>query len=547
MSANIRVLFGTETGNAEDCAHELGEALQGDGHAVEVTDMADFEPSQLAAEMLAIIITSTYGNGDPPYNAEALMDWLHQPESSIAGVSFAVCGLGDLTYPRFAQAGKDFDRLMEERGGRRIVPRTDCDVEFEEPVAQFTAAVQEWLRSNGDTLGQAAAPPATPAAAPAVPVAAPAATAALGTRAAPVQATLVRRRRLNREGSAKETMHYEFTWSDATVAFEPGDSFALVPQNNPDEVRAVLEAAALDGAAVVRLGEVSQSLQDALMSDRDLHVVTADLLAALAVSGPGADAIAAGSEAVTAYLSERHLIDVLLDNPGTSIGAQGLVNGLRRLKPRLYSVASSPVVSPNEVHFTVETLRYTQHGRDREGVATTWLADRVADGDTVPMYCVKAGYFRLPEESDAPIIMVGPGTGIAPFRAFLQQRKALGDTGKAWLFFGHQHQKTDFLYEEELRAMQADGTLTELSLAWSRDQPEKVYVQDLIRARGAEVWAWLQDDAYVYVCGDKSAMAPQVRETFIELAVTHGGLARTAAEALVTNWEASGQYSVDAY
>jgi sulfite reductase (NADPH) flavoprotein alpha-component len=363
-----------------------------------------------------------------------------------------------------------------------------------------------------------------------------------------VHATLARRRRLNREGSAKETMHYEFTWSGATVAFEPGDSFAMVPKNNPAAVRAVLEAASLDGTATVRVGDASQSLHEALMSAKDLHVVPGDLLAALADSaGPGADAIAAGGEAVAAYLADRHLIDVLLEHPGAQLGAQALVDGLRKLKPRLYSVASSPVLGPDEVHFTVETLRYASLGRAREGVATTWLADRVADGDTVPMYCVKANYFRLPEESGVPIIMIGPGTGVAPFRAFLQQRKALGDPGKAWLFFGHQHQKTDFLYEEELQAMQADGTLDELSLAWSRDQAEKIYVQDLIREQGAAVWAWLQDDAHVYVCGDKLSMAPQVRETFIGLAVTHGGLTRAAAEALVTNWETSGQYSVDAY
>ena len=535
----IRVLFGTETGNAEDCAYQLGDALEEQGFTASVTDMASFQPSDLAKERLAIVVTSTYGNGDPPYNAEAMMKWLNQPDSAVPGVAFAVCGLGDQTYPKFGQAGKDFDRLIEERGGRRIVPRVDCDVDYEEPFEQFMESVLQWLSENGDTLDADSGAVASAGDEPAHPEV----TAAIGTRSAPVRATLRSRRRLNREGSAKETMHYEFEWPDHDVAFQAGDSFALIPENNPQEVAAVLAALNIDASASVTVGDESCSVRDALMTTRDLQVVTEELLALLLSTGTNPSV---GPDAA-AYLGSRHLVDVLRDTSDASIHAQALVDGLRRLKPRLYSVASSPLAEPRGVHFTVETLRYNWNGHSREGVATTWLADRFNDGDSVPMYCVQAPHFRLPDAAGVPVIMVGPGTGVAPFRAFLQERRAKEDPGEAWLFFGHQHAATDYLYEDEIEAWRADGTLNRASFAWSRDQAEKVYVQDKIRENGADIWAWIEAGAYMYVCGDKNAMAPQVRDAFITIAVTHGGHGQAEAEALFDGWEQSGRYCVDAY
>jgi sulfite reductase (NADPH) flavoprotein alpha-component len=320
------------------------------------------------------------------------------------------------------------------------------------------------------------------------------------------------------------------------VVFAPGDSFALTPQNNSGEVDAILEGLALDASTVVRVGDETTTLVEALTQSRDLQMVSSDLW----------NVLSAGSNAVL-NLEEVHLLDVVRVVSGAHIDGQQLVDKLRKLKPRLYSVASSPLVQPHGVHFTVETLRYSRQGRTCEGVATTWLADRVSDGDTVAMYCVQAPHFRLPEDNGVPIIMVGPGTGVAPFRAFLEHRKALGSPGKSWLFFGHQHQKSDYLYEDELRGFLSDGTLTELSLAWSRDQPEKIYVQDLIQSQGEAIWSWLSAGAMVYICGDKNSMAPQVRETFIEIGIQHGGLDRAASVSMIDQWETSGRYCVDAY
>lgn len=539
----IRILFGTETGNAEDCAFQLGDALEDNGFDANVTDMAAYNPSDLAREKLAIVVTSTYGNGDPPHNAEATMAWLSNPDSSVKGLSFAVCGLGDQTYPRFGQAGIDFDRLMEERGGNRVVPRQDCDVDYEGPFEEFMDSIVDWLKANGDSLNSDLLDETVPP--QPITQLMPKAEVKVGTRGAPVIATLTQRRRLNRTGSSKETWHYEFEWPGVDVDFTPGDSFAVVPENNPREVRAILEALNLDGGSQVQVADCLMRLDQALVTARDLQTVSYEVLSALTVGG--VSRLTASVDNLESYLSGRHLIDVIRENPGGQIQAQALVDGLKRLKPRLYSVASSPLVEAQGVHFTVETLRYDWNGRTREGVATTWLADRVEDGGIVPMYCVQAAHFRLPSDPDVPIIMVGPGTGVAPFRAFLQHRQAQGAAGKSWLFFGHQHRETDFLYQSELESWVANGTLSALSLAWSRDQDRKVYVQDLVRENGAKIWLWMSSGAYMYVCGDKNAMAPQVREAFVNAAVVHGGLVKSVAAAMIDEWEKQGRYSVDAY
>jgi len=581
MSDTVRILFGTETGNAEDCAADMGAALSGKGFRTVVTDMDEFEPTDLPNEAFVVVLTSTFGNGDPPVNAEALMEWLQLEDSVIAGLDFAVCGLGDSTYPRFAQAGKDFDRLLEERGAQRVLERKDCDVDFEEPIEEFTTALVGWLEQQGarfqDEADSADSEPApastrmessdaspTPSEASrkgflgsltsavkgwlgtadtAQGVGSDDAREVRGTRSAPVVATMARRVRLNQTGSAKETMHYEFIWNDVDVAFQPGDSFAVVPENDPVEVAQVLTQLGLEPSASVS-GQAS-NLAAVLQTSKDLQAVSLDLLDTIQTSA-GSQA-AGSSDDPRAYLADRHLVDVLREHEGCTLSAEALVEGLKRLKPRLYSVANSPLVGGNEVHFTVETLRYTREAREVKGVASTWLCDRLEDGARVSMYCVPGGHFRLPTASDVPVIMIGPGTGVAPFRAFLQHRQAQGDMGKNWLFFGHQHEATDFLYADEIGAWQAAGVLSELSLAWSRDQEEKVYVQHRLVERGGEVWSWLRDGAHVYVCGDRAGMAPQVRAAVLTIAQTHGDLSLEEAQAFLAEMESSNRYCEDVY
>ena len=576
MSHTIRVLYGTETGNAEDCANELGEALQGQGYVCEVYDMDDYDPPRLLTESLVLIVTSTFGNGDAPVNAESLKGWLESDEHDLAQLNFGVCGLGDTTYPRFAQCGKDFDRLLEERGATRVIDRQDCDVDYEEPFEAFVEAAKVWLTLQGDAYAQGSdAPQETPAIenlqhslsgegksgllgslsttvrgwfggdAEERPSSAPKA----GTRDNPVEARVTERLRLSGDGSAKETMHYVLGFSSADVEYLPGDSFAVFAPNPQSEVQQVLSLGGWTGEEKIPGPEGDRGLGTWLTDHLDLQQVSSTLLTRLAsgTAGPGVKMLEQGKEVTRSYLTDRHLVDVMVEHPGFQINPSALVSELKRLKPRLYSVANSPLSTPGEVHFLVETLRYARHGRDRLGVASTWLCDHRAAGDPVRMYRVPANHFHLPDDGANPVIMIGPGTGLAPFRGFLQHREARGDEGGAWLFFGHQHAESDFLYEDEIRAWESSGRLTHLTLAWSRDQDDKVYVQHRMLDHGEMLWGWLQDGAHVYICGDRHHMAPEVRAAFVQIAVTHGQQTGEEAEAYMVELETRERYHVDAY
>ncbi len=576
MGRPIRVLFGTETGNAEGCAEELLEGVQALGLTAELTDMDDYDRDEIAEEEYVFIVTSTFGNGDAPYNAEQFLDFLKGPDApDVSSLRFAVCGLGDRSYPNFAQCGKDFDARLDALGGTRVVPRMDCDVDFEVPFDQWKRQVLGWLAENPPEAGDAPAPAARPekkggfwgkvsgwfggkkaedvVSAPTSPTSTPApATSAPAekptwTRDNPFMSKVVARRLLSGEGSAKETMHYELDLTGSGIEFHGGDSFGVFPHNPPAEVAGILEGLGLDPEAAVTLKDGStRALRSVLTRVKDLQRVPVDLLRALAdAGGPGADALAAGGEATAAYLKERYVLDVVRDHPDAALDAQRLTDLLRALPPRLYSVANSPKIDADRVHFVVETLRYERQGRPCEGVASVWFADRVGD-EPVPLYLQPNTAFRLPAP-DVDIIMVGPGTGIAPFRAFLQERQVAGGSGRSWLFFGHQHQATDHLYSNELQAYAASGVLARQSYAWSRDQDDKIYVQDRIREEGAEVWKWLQGGAHVFVCGDAHGMAPGVHEALHQVAITHGGMDRDGAEAFVQGLVDDKRYHRDVY
>lgn len=578
MGRPIRILFGTETGNAEGCAEELLEAIEGLGLSAELSDMDDYEHDDLDQESMLFIVTSTFGNGDPPYNAHEFMEFVKGPDApSLDNLQFSVCGFGDRSYPNFAQCGKDFDARLAALGGTRVVPRMDCDVDFEVPFDEWKQQVLTWLRENVD--GASAAPPPAAKAAPkkkglwgkvsgwfggnktqAAPADAPAPSPmdliqrkeaspaqVAYTRDNPFQAPVVGRKLLSGEGSAKETMHYVLDLSGSGIQFQGGDSFGVYPTNPPAEVAGIVEGLGLDPEAPVTVkGGRTLALRGALARRKDLQRVPMDLLRALSAGGgPGADALEAGGDAVKAYLEDRYVLDVVRDHPGAKVDAQQLVDLLRALPPRLYSVANSPRVTPDQVHFLVETLRYERCGRACEGVASVWLADRLGD-DPVPLYLHKNDDFRLPAD-DVDILMIGPGTGLAPFRAFLQEREHTGAEGRSWLFFGHQHQATDWLYRDELEDFADKGVLDRASYAWSRDQDHKVYVQHKLKEHAAEVWAWLQGGAHVYVCGDARHMAGDVHQALIDIAREQGHLDADGAEAFVQGLVDAKRYHRDVY
>ena len=368
------------------------------------------------------------------------------------------------------------------------------------------------------------------------------------TKDNPYQSKLLVNRLLT-EGSDKETRHFELSLQGSSLSYEPGDSLGVIPQNSPQVVDDLLKAVGLTGEETVQVGEAGLALRDSLtfrLACTTLSKIQIKKFNEFAKADKLTDLLLpANRDAFADYLWGRELIDLFLEFPQPGMSADDFVGLLRPMPPRLYSIASSIKAHEEQVHLTVAIVRYDTHGRKREGVCSSYLADRV--GATIPSYFHPNKNFKLPQDGNVPIIMVGPGTGIAPFRAFIEERQALGSTGKNWLFFGDRSSKTDYLYGEEWEKYRSDGLLTELDLAWSRDQAEKEYVQHKMLAKGGELFAWLQDGAYFYVCGDASRMAKDVDLALRQIAATEGGMSEEDAAKWVKSLQKEKRYLKDVY
>jgi sulfite reductase (NADPH) flavoprotein alpha-component len=527
----LTILFGSQTGTAENLAKKAAKEAGKRGFAPTVLDMAQADLARLAAEKNLLVVTSTYGDGEPPDNAKALHAALKAASSAppasgprLSALRFSVCALGDTNYAQFCQCGKDLDTYLEKLGANRIAPRADCDLDYD-------AAFTRWLDAALGALG-AAPPPA--AASPS------SESAATGySRKNPFPAPVLAVRKLNGEGSAKEVNHVEFSLEDSGLAYEAGDALGVMPQNCPLLVADILAALGYDGEEAVPtpLGELP--LRRALTECYDLGKPTPELLGLLA---PVAAGVAAGGAAATPF----HVIDALAGAPARPTPT-AFVGALRLLQPRLYSISSSPKAHPGRVHLTVGAVRYEKDGRMRKGVCSTFLAERALAAGKVGVFVHVNRSFRPPPAGDTPMIMVGPGTGIAPFRAFLQERRATGATGRNWLFFGDQKAACDYLYREELADMRSSGLLTRLDLAFSRDQAAKVYVQHRMLEHAAELYAWLEAGAHFYVCGDATRMARDVDAALHEVVRTAGGKSPEAAADYVNALKAAKRYARDVY
>lgn len=546
MALSIPVLFGTETGNAEFCSENLVAALEGEGFDAELIDMMDFNPSDISTKRVVLIVTSTYGNGDPPSNAEEFLRYLQNEKPALPHLNFAVCGLGDSSFTHFAQCGKDFEKALLDCSAVPMFDRVDCDEDYDVAFDRFQASALAHLSDNRAALEAAPVPNATQEV--------PSAAAESGeakedvvSRDRPFMARLAGKRLLSKPGSAKETMHYDVDIAGSGLSFRVGDCFGVHPVNSQRVISEALSAAGLEGSAPVTWRGSETSLAEALKGACLLQV-TLDLVKTLAgLAGgqsPAAQALSQGDAAVSAFIRDHQVIDALRAHRTDALSAQALVAALRRLQPRLYSVASSPTRNSERVGFTIETLRYTHQGRAVEGVASCWLADQVAEGGAVPLYVVKNDAFLFPSD-ETPVIMVGPGTGIAPFRAYLEEVEAARIQNRTWLFFGHQHASKDFLYEDEIKRWQLQRTLDRVSFAWSRDQEHKVYVQHRIAEAGDELWRWIEQGACIYVCGDAQGMAPAVAEAFKAVATRYG--AQADGEAWLAQMVAQGRYKTDVY
>ncbi|MDB6175722.1 MAG: cysJ 2 [Chthoniobacteraceae bacterium] len=532
----LTIVFGSQTGTAEALAKKTAAEAKKRGFEPKVVCMDKIQGEELAALKHLLLITSTYGDGEPPDNAQSFWELLKADSApALSDLQFSVLALGDTNYSGFCEFGKLCDARLEALGGRRVHARVDCDVDYEAPAKTWTDGVFLTLCGDGATE-----PESTPAELP------------VGySKKNPFPARLLTNRLLNAPGSEKEVRHFEISLEGSGLSYEAGDALGVMPANCPDLAAALLSELGLDGEEAVMLPDGTESsMRHALLHHFDISRPSTEFLAAAAARTPDGELTAlldpAQRDALKKYLWGREIIDLL---PGMTMKftAPEFVALLKKLQPRLYSISSSPKAHPGQVHLTVAAVRYTAHGRSRKGVCSTFLADRANESTSVPVFIQTSHGFRPPEDLTRPVIMVGPGTGIAPFRAFLEERRATGATGKNWLFFGDQKEATDFLYKEELQAMVADGHLSRLDLAFSRDQAEKIYVQSRMLENAAELWSWLEAGAHFYVCGDASRMAKDVDTALHTVAETAGGLSQDSAADYIKRLKNEKRYQRDVY
>lgn len=540
----LTVLYGSQTGNSKTVAKQAAEQAREHGFEAALLDMNDYAPQSLKNERRLLIVVSTHGEGEPPAAAESLYEFLHSARAPrLPDLQYAVLALGDRSYARFCQTGRDFDEKLAELGAQRFLDRIECDVDFQESAHAWIAAVLE--KTGAEARPSAGSARAAVAESPAAAVAAP--ESAFG-RQNPFPAPLLEKIQLNGRGSAKETWHLELSLEGSGLTYEPGDSLGIYPQNPPELVREVLKAGILPANERVDWQGEKTTLEEVLTHRAELSLLSRDVLEKLYARNraPKLAALLADAEALRQYARGRDLADLLRDFPDIW-SAEALLRLLRPLQPRLYSIASSPLFAPDEAHLTVSAVRYTAGNRPKRGVASTFLPDVLAVGDKARVFIDRNEYFKLPADSAVPLILIGPGTGVAPFRAFVQAREAAGIHGKTWLFFGNPHFECDFLYQTEWQQALKKGSLTKLDVAFSRDQADKVYVQHKLRQRGREVFDWLESGACVFVCGDKNRMAGDVRTAFRQIIREHGAYSDEQAEEYFKGLKKQRRYLEDVY
>jgi sulfite reductase (NADPH) flavoprotein alpha-component len=546
-SEPLTILYGSQTGNAEDIAETLRERAEAAGLNATVYDMLDYKPKDLKKEKNVIVCVSTHGEGDPPDNAEELHAFIYGKKApKLDGLKFSVLAFGDTSYEHFCQTGKDFDAQLEKLGGKRLTDRVDLDVDFDE-------AAEAWIETVVDKYkdelggGDTAHPTVT-----AMPSAGGAAASAGETysRKNPYPAEVLENVVLNGRGSDKEVHHIEMDTEESGLVWEPGDSLGIIPENDPAVVKELIAALGLSPEEQVTGIDGEVTLQHALTHQYEITTLTRPLIEKYAVQAQNEslDALLAEDqrEVLAEYMHGRFIIDLVEDYPIEGITGQDFVRLLRKLPPRLYSIASSHAANPDEIHLTVAAVRYESVGRARNGVASIQLADRSEDVQ-LPIYIDHNKNFKLPDNNDAPIIMIGPGTGVAPFRAFMEEREEREAGGDNWLFFGAQHFLTDFYYQTDWLRWRKEGVLTRMDVAFSRDQEEKVYVQDKIRAAGKDVFDWIERGATVYVCGDANAMAHDVHEALLELIGENANLDAEGAADYLKKLQKEKRYQRDVY
>jgi sulfite reductase (NADPH) flavoprotein alpha-component len=546
----VTILVGSQTGNARGLGKKFAQKLEESGFGVTNISMSDFKPNTLKKVTHLLILVSTHGEGDPPDNAIAFYEFLHSRKApQLENLQYAVLALGDSSYEFFCKTGKDFDERLEALGGKRICPRVDCDLDFDEPAAEWFSQVLNGLPKATESSAAAALSPVSFAG-----------TAAYGrdnatpeySRSFPFMAEVLENTNLNGRGSTQETRHIELSLEGSGLQYEPGDCLGICPRNDERLVDELIGRMSWDsGESVAVNGHGEQrSLREALLGHYEITVLTRPLVEKVAQWSGNVElaqlAAADNSAKLKEYIDGRDLLDLLQDFSLKGEAAE-LVKLLRKLPPRLYSIASSAKADSDSVHVTIRAVRYPAHGRDRYGVCSIQCAERLQEGDKLPVYIHANPNFKLPADSDAPIIMIGPGTGVAPFRSFLAEREETGAAGKTWLFYGDRQFRTDFLYQTDWQRWLKQGVLTRMNVAFSRDTERKVYVQHRMQEFSRELFRWLEDGASVYVCGDEKHMAHDVQATILQIIGQEGGKSSAEAAAYLADLQATGRYQRDVY
>lgn len=539
----VNILFGTETGNAEEIADEFETKLKEHDITVHTWEMDDFPQEDLTKVNHVFIITSTHGVGEPPINALDFYDFLHSDEApDLSHLNFSVLALGDQDYPDFCQAGKDFDKILGDLGGNRLADRVECDFDFEETSEQWIIDMLELLtqissgNQNEEPIDEdvIVEEPQAPY-----------------SKTHPFFAEVVENSVLTEPTATREVRHLELSLDGYGESYEPGDSLVIVPKNNPVLVEELIDTLGWDSTTSITIDNSDQTvpLQNALTNEFEISKLTPSILnnAAALFGNPMLNANVQKKEWVQNYIYGRDFIDLIKDFTPVSLTPDMLKDLLRKLPPREYSIASSNQVNPHTVHITVRVVKYEAHHRERQGVCSVQLADRTQTGDKIPVYLKKNPNFKFPYNNHTPVIMIGAGTGIAPYRAFLQEREHLQLRGNQWLIFGNQNYDADFLYRSDLESWLEKGIISKLDLAFSRDTENKIYVQHRIEENGADFYKWLRNGATVYLCGDKDEMAKGVHQSLVNVLVQHGDFTQAQAEDYLTELIKNQRYQRDVY
>ena len=537
ITKTVTILYGSQTGNSQGLAEKYAAALKQNDVEVTIASLSKFKPNNLKKTTNLLLVVSTHGEGEPPDQAIQFYEFLHSKRApKLDHLQYSVLALGDSSYEFFCKTGRDFDEQFEKLGATRIAPRVDCDLDYDEPEAQWFASVQQELLKNTNT--ETVSEPTTLVQGESA-----------YSRKNPFYAEVLESVNLNGRGSNKETYHVELGIEGANFHFEPGDSVGILPENDEQLVDALLTALQFNGQEKVTVFDETLPLKEVLQKKLEITVLSKPLLQKISAYTLHKEfsKLLEDDTARKKYVHGRDLLDVVEDFSPFTWDAQQFVALLRKIPTRLYSIASSRKANNEEVHLTIGKVSYETNGRVRQGVCSGNIAKRIQVGDTLPIYVHKNPNFRLPEQADTPIIMIGAGTGIAPFRAFLEEREELGVDGKSWLFFGDQHFVTDFLYQTDCQRWLASETLMHMDVAFSRDTDQKVYVQHKLEEHAGEIYDWLAQGAVIYVCGDEKTMATDVDQTLHRIIEQQGQKSAEEAKDFVNELKQQKRYQRDVY